>query len=163
MFVFKQVKLLFCNKLLYDQAKYIVKPQKVKYSMSQWHDMHFQERIRTILGDIQYCRPDHHMAPPFLTAYQIAIEFAQRYPDDFQRTGLQIGGRGIGEHNSLAQYIAHELSTRIGNREIQDIEGSFLSNKHLTELSFVDFESAPITSSLTESQYDLSMFRLRPN
>jgi hypothetical protein len=127
--------------------------------MSRWEDMRFEERTRSILRDTQYIRPDHHMAPPFLTAYQIAIEFAHRFPDDFQRTGLQIGGQGIGEHNSLAQYIARELSRRIQNREIQDFQGSFLSNNHLTRVSF-DSYGAPIDSSLTDSQFDLSMFRL---
>lgn len=128
--------------------------------MSRWEEMQFEERIRSILDEIQYVRPDHHMAPPFLTAYQIAIEFACRFPDDFQTTGLPVGGQGIGEHNSLAQYIAHELSRRIQSQEIRDIQGGFLSNKHLMGISF-DNCGTRIDSSLTEGQFDLSMFRLK--
>ena len=127
--------------------------------MSRWEEMQFEERIRTILRETQYYLPDHHLAPPFLTAYQIAIEFALRFPDDFQRTGLQVGGRDIGEHNSLAQYIAVELSRRIRDNRITDIQGGFLSNNHLHEISF-DNNGQRLYSSLTESQYDLSMFRL---
>ena len=100
------------------------------------------------------------MVPPFLTAYQIAIEFAEQFPDDVRRTGLPIGGRGTGQHSSLAQYIARELSRRIENHEILDIEGSFLSNRHLVGISF-DNRGAVIDSSLTDSQFDLSMFRMR--
>ena len=128
--------------------------------MSRWEEMHIEGSIRAILRDTEYVRPDHHMAPPFLTAYQIAIEFAHRFPDDFQSTGLQVGGQGIGEHSSLAQYIAGELSRRIKNHEIPDIEGGFLSNRHLTGISFNN-DGTVIDSSLTDSQFDLSMFRLK--
>jgi len=131
--------------------------------MSRWEEMQFEDKIRSILRETQYVvRPDHHMAPPFLTAYQIAIEFAHRFPDEFQRTGLRIGGQGLGEHNSLAQYIARELSRRIQspNPEIRDIQGGFLSNKHLLGISF-DNDGTRIDSSLTDSQFDLSMFRLK--
>ncbi len=129
--------------------------------MSRWEEMQFEEKIRTILKKTKYIvRPDHHMAPPFLTAYQIAIEFAYRFPDDFRGTGLPIGGQGVGEHNSLAQYIARELSRRIESQEIRDIQGGFLSNNHLMGISFDNYGTR-IDSSLTDSQFDLSMFRLK--
>ena len=128
--------------------------------MSQWEDFRFEERICEILQEVTYYRENHHFGRPFLTAYQIAIEYARRYPDDFRQMGLQIGGRGIGERNSLAQYIAGQLSQRMQSGELPDFEGGFISNNHLLEISFEN-DNQRITSSLTDTEYDLSMFRLR--
>jgi len=63
--------------------------------MSQWEDFAFEERIRQILQEVTYYREDHHMGRPFLTAYQIAIEYAHQYPTDYNQIGLPIGGSGI--------------------------------------------------------------------
>ena len=128
--------------------------------MSQWEDFRFEERIRQILQEVTYYREDHHFGRPFLTAYQIAIEYARRYPDDLNQIGLQIGGSGIGERNSLAQYIAGQLSQRMQSGALPDFEGGFISNNHLLEISFGN-ENQRIISSLTDTAYDLSMFRLR--
>lgn len=127
--------------------------------MSQWEDFRFEERIREILQEVTYYRENHHFGRPFLTAYQIAIEYARRYPDDFRQMDLQIGGRGIGERNSLAQYIAGQLSQRMQSGALLDFEGGFISNNHLLEISFEN-DNQRITSSLTDTEYDLSMFRL---
>lgn len=45
--------------------------------MSQWEDFRFEERIRQILQEVTYYREDHHFGRPFLTAYQIGIEYAR--------------------------------------------------------------------------------------
>lgn len=127
--------------------------------MSLWEEFNFEERIREILQNVTYYRDTHQFGRPFLTAYQIAIEYAHRYPNDFIRIGLQIGGRGIGERNSLAQYIAGQLSRRM-SEELPDFEGGFISNNHLVEISF-EHDGHRIISSLTNTMYDLSMFRLR--
>jgi hypothetical protein len=103
---------------------------------------------------------DHHFGRPFLSPYQIAIEYASRYPHDYKKTGLAIGGKGIGESNSLAKYIAGKLSRIIKSGELSDIEGGFISNNHLNEISFKN-GSIRIKSSLTDTKYDLSIFRLR--
>lgn len=128
--------------------------------MSQWNNLKFEERIREILQEVVYYREDHHFGRPFLSPYQIAIEYASRYPADYRETGLDIGGKGIGESNSLAKYIAGQLSRRIQSGELSDIEGGFISNNHLNEISFKN-GSIKITSSLTDTEYDLSIFRLR--
>jgi hypothetical protein len=110
--------------------------------------------------ETRYYRDDHHFGRPFLTPYQIAIEFARRHPVDFKAIGLPIGGAGTGEYNSLAQYIAQQLSQRMLKGELPDFEGGFISNNHLVEMSF-DYEARTIVSSLTNTEYDLSLFRLR--
>ncbi|MCH8296706.1 MAG: hypothetical protein IH873_01435 [Chloroflexi bacterium] len=127
--------------------------------MTQWDQFQFEDRIRQILRETTYDRPDHHFGRPFLTPYQIAIEFAHLYPDDVRSIGLPIGGKGTGQHNSLSQYIAGILSRKIQAGDLDDIEGGFISNSHLLEIAF-DHNGERIESSLTESQYDLSIFRL---
>ena len=129
--------------------------------MSDWERYHFEERIRDILKSVKYYDPKHHMNPPFLTAYQIAIEFNDRHPEVAKEKQLQVGGAGIGERTSLSQYIAGELSSRIKRGRIAGIEGSFLSNMHLKMLSFKNDDKL-VVSSLTKTQYDLSQFRLLP-
>ena len=127
--------------------------------MSNWQDYNFEQKIEIILSDIKNFKPEHHFGRPFLTAYQLAIEFAHRFPEDVSRLAYQIGGEGIGERVSLAQYLAGQLSDRIKTGEIKNIEGGFLSNNHLSEISF-DNNSQLIKSSLTKTQFDLSLFRL---
>ena len=128
--------------------------------MSQWQEYNLEEKITQILSDVPDYAPDHHLGRPFLTAYQIAIEFAHRYPEDFARLGFPVGGIGIGQRSSLAQYLAKRLSDGIKAERITHIAGSFLSNQHLNDIYF-DNDGESIRSSLTSTQFTLSMFRLR--
>ena len=127
--------------------------------MSLWQEHEFENKLRTILRDVPDFLETHHFGRPFLTAYQIAIEFAKLFPETTALLGLPIGGKGIHQKNSLAQYLARELSRRIKNREIVNIEGRFLSNLHLNDISFNQADDI-IYSSLTDTQFTLSMFRL---
>ena len=126
--------------------------------MSFWVDNNIEDRINQILSDVE--DEGHHFGRPFLTAYQLAIEFASRYPDIVARLGKQIGGAGTGEHTSIAQYLALELSKQIKRDPDYAIEGAFISNRYVRELSY-EHNNETITSSLTGTQYSLSMFRLR--
>jgi hypothetical protein len=127
--------------------------------MSFWEDNNIGDRINQILSDVE--DEGHHFGGrPFLTAYQLAIEFADRYPDIVTRLGKQVGGAGIGERTSLAQYLALELSRQIRDNPDYPVEGAFISNRYVRELSY-DYNNETITSSLTGTQYSLSMFRLR--
>ena len=128
--------------------------------MSYWQEYDVERKIVSILSEIQYYRPDHHFGRPFITAYQLAIEYARQFPDDVTRLGYPIGGEGIGERVSVAKYLSGQLSERIRNGEITSIEGGFLSNSHLSEIVF-DNQGQPLRSSLTKTQFDLSMYRLR--
>ena len=131
--------------------------------MSFWDDYTVEDNIRAILRDVRYTpKPNHHFGRPFITAYQLAIEYDMRFPELRRQHRWPIGGRGSGEHQSLAQRLARELSGRIRNGSIQDIEGGFLSNCRLNDISF-NSPSSPcgiIHSSATQSSYDTSMFRL---
>jgi hypothetical protein len=99
-----------------------------------------------------------------LTAYQLAIKVDQARPSIRTALGTQLGGKGVGEHSSFAQYLARELSARIkkanqsGNRF--PVEGAFVSNEHLVALTYRSGSGDEVTSSLTGSGFDLSLFRL---
>lgn len=128
--------------------------------MSLWQELTIEDKVTQILRDIAEAAPEHHLGPPFLTAYQIAIEFANRHPDDAKKLGFPIGGTGIGRRNSLAQYLAGQLSRNIRAEQLTHIEGGFLSNQHLNDISF-NTGAETIHSSLTNTGFTLSMFRLR--
>ena len=125
--------------------------------MSTWNDFHIEPRIREIL-DVRPHSEGHHFGRPFLTAYQIAIAFAERHEQDLDDIGKEIGGRGTGLSHSLAQYFARELSHRLRTRRLPGIEGRFLHGAHLKTLEYRsprgDIESS------TGKAADLSMFRL---
>lgn len=99
-------------------------------------------------------------ARPFLTAYQIAIEFARRHPAITEALGHPIGGVGSGKHYSLSAYVASILSEMVKREPGGPVEGGFLSNLHLHTVQF-EHEDAIIASSLTSTPFTLSMFRIR--
>ena len=126
--------------------------------MSIWINYNIEERLRAILAAQSV---NHHFGSHlFITAYQLAIEFERNHPKDFAAIGMPIGGEGTGTPNSFSQYTARELSQRIKAGSITDIEGSFLGNLNLHEITF-DSPSGLVTSSLTGSQYPVSIYRLR--
>ena len=125
--------------------------------MSQWDQLRMDNKITEIL-DVQSHDPGHHFGRPFLTPYQIAIRFQQLFPQDFQTIGKPVGGKGTGQHDSLAQYIALELSKRIKHSHITNIEGRFLHRENLHTLKYEAV--GQIIESSSMQAYDLSMFRL---
>lgn len=129
---------------------------------SQWEQYDIENKIRAILRRVTSHDPAHHFGRPFLTAYQLAIAYDQHHHQDVVEMGYQIGGLGIDEQVSLTQYLANQLSRRIKGGHIRDIEGVFLSNDHLHDIFFKKSEGNEIIqSSLTQTQYPLSMFRIR--
>ena len=111
---------------------------------------------------MQYYKPDHHFGTPYVTPYQLAIMFKNRFPEDFERMGYPIGGEGTGVQFSLASYLAGQLSRKLERKELPNIEAGFLSNIHLSGVT-LDDGGEPVTSTATDSQYDLSLFRLSMN
>ena len=125
--------------------------------MTTWEEFSIEARVREIL-DVPPREPGHHYGRPFLTAYQIAISFAERFPTDHGFIGKQIGGKGTGPSQSLAQYLARELSARIRNHRLPGIEGADLHGTHLKKLEYHSREG--VLESSTGSSSELSMFRL---
>ena len=130
--------------------------------MSHWNDFGMEEKIRKILvGESTPHRKDkadHHFGPSFLTIYQIAILFKEKYPEEFKAIGKPVGGKGKGRGHSLAGYIAKELSDRIG-KEIKDIEGGFISYQYMDGPAFIGKDGERIESSAPHSGNELTIFR----
>jgi hypothetical protein len=131
--------------------------------MSVWARLNILDKVRAVLGDVTIVNPSgHHFGRPFITAYQLAIKLDDAYPEVADELKVEIGGSGTGKHNSLAQYLAGQLSRRIdGEGAAFPVEGAFLSKDHLKSLQYATADREPITSSL--NGYDTSMFRLRAN
>lgn len=131
--------------------------------MSVWESESVQDAVVEVLGAVHLNNPQgHHFGRPYLTAYQLAIEVDASHPNVRAALGVEVGGTGAGERSSLAQYLARELSRRI-NRANQafPVEGAFVSNEHLTALSYRKSDGREMTSTLTGTGFDLSLFRLR--
>ena len=83
--------------------------------------------LKQILKDCPEYKRDHHLGRPFMSAYQIAIRFAEKHPQHPQVRNRKLGGQGEGPEQSLAQRIARFLSKAVKNKE-PDIEGGFISH-----------------------------------
>lgn len=131
--------------------------------MSVWERLSVVDKVCEALGHVTLVNPGgHHFGRPFMTAYQLAIALDHAHPEVAEELGVGVGGAGTGSRNSLARYLARELSARI-KHDSNDfpVEGAFLSNDHVAVLTFVGPDGVPRTSSVTDSGYDLSLFRLR--
>ena len=124
---------------------------------SSWDSLSMEDKVVQVLSDIIYHYPNHHFGRPFLTAYQLAILINERFPDTFLSFGHSIGGRDSGVSYNFTSYLAGQLSERIRNGVITNVEKGFLSNSKLEEIEFIDAD-AKVVSSLTDTQFDLLMF-----
>ena len=129
--------------------------------MSVWARLDVLDKVCEALDDVTIVNPSgHHFGRPFMTAYQLAIKLDAAHPEVADELRVDIGGSGIGKHNSLAQYLAGQLSRRIGEPDVaRRVEGAFLSKDHLKSLRYAAEDDEPITGS--HNGYDLSLFRLR--
>jgi hypothetical protein len=124
--------------------------------VSTWNDLDLAVAIHTILDQVQPSQVHPHLGRPYLTPYQIAIELNRSFPHIVRQLNKPLGGRGVERRDSVAQYVALELSRRIRRGELPTIEGALLSDHDVTQVAFSD----GIASSATGC-YDLSMYRLR--
>ncbi len=125
--------------------------------MSIWQEHSIETRIREILASV----PDegHHFGRPFLSAYQIAIAFDQRFRSVADSIAKPVGGKDTGRHDSLAKYFANQLSRYIRQGTLPGIEGRFLNGRFLGTLEYNN-GSETVASSLGAA--NLSIFRLSP-
>jgi len=123
--------------------------------MSQWETLNMEDKIRGILRNLQTYAPDE-FGMMYVSPYQIAIELDE---ETRAALGMPVGGAGAGPNNSIAQYIAHQLSLRIKSGEITDIEGAWLAKQHTHEVSFKHGEQKIVATGGVDAV--ISMFRLR--
>lgn len=131
--------------------------------MSIWEEHGLTEKISDVISAVHLNTDEPHpFGRPYVTAYQIAIALEAMFPETVRSIGKPVGGKGIGQHNSLAQYLAGELSRQIkAQREDHPIEGAFVSNEHVSEIRYERDSGESVVSSLTGTPYDLAVFRLR--
>jgi hypothetical protein len=124
-----------------------------------------EDAVHAALEEVQLAEPARDHLRPFLTAYQLAIKVHRRLPELADQLDVGIGGEGSGQYNSLAQYLAGQLSRRIKAAQQQgeafDIEGALLSNVDVSAMSFRHPDGGRIDSSNVGAGYDLALFRLR--
>lgn len=125
---------------------------------THWEKHDIEQRIVAILRDVQPYIKDHRFGRPFLTAYQLAIEFDRRHPEVRRALELQVGGTGIGEQTSLASYLSGQLARRINSGKLATVEGALLSDKALRSMTF-RYGSQTIESSLAGYGMDMALFR----
>ncbi|MBB4910543.1 hypothetical protein [Actinophytocola algeriensis] len=119
-----------------------------------------ENAVRRALGEVTYAEPGReHLGLPYITAYQLAIKV--RRIDPSVAPELEVGGEGIGQRQSLAQFLARELSQRIKRDETYFVEGAQLSSAAMTVMTFRHPDGRVISNSLISAGYDTSMFRLR--
>ena len=80
--------------------------------------------------------------------------FVEQDQDLCEKLGMPLGGKDSGEGETLARYLANQLSRRIQEGEIEDIEGAFLSVKSIKHLAFTQ----DVVATATEP---FSLFRLK--
>lgn len=131
--------------------------------MSIWSDHDVEAKIVEVLTGLPTINDAHHFGRPFMSAYQLAIELHRLHPDVAEALDQPVGGAGVGQRNSLAQYLARQLSGRIRDDPHYMVEGAFISNRDVMELRYQATDGTPMRSSLTGSGFDLSLFRLRPD
>lgn len=130
--------------------------------MSIWNENDLDEKVLEILRDAASESQQAHMGIPFVTAYQLAIGLSERYPETVAAIGKPVGGSGTGGKNSLAQYLANELSKQIKARgKMHPVEGAFLSTRYVKTMTYQRVDGSDLVSSLTGTGFPLSMFRIR--
>ena len=78
----------------------------------------------------------------FISAYQLAIFLDKNHRPLLDSLGYpkNIGGKGLGKHDSLAKRIARDLSAETKNNLQFDIEIAFFCTNELEQFSFRDEE-----------------------
>ena len=128
--------------------------------MVKWEELELEKKIIEVLSMPEFENKPYLMKS-YLTPYQIAIELTRKYPGIAKKMGMKIGGKGIGVHTSLAQYISRMLSTKIKNKEIQNIERAFISMKDITDMIFRNAANNKTIHPSKANHNTISMYRMK--
>ena len=122
------------------------------------HDFNIDD-LQRILETCPEYEADHHLNRLFMSAYQIAIRFAEEYPEHRLVRTLLPGGEGTGTHQSLAQRIARFLSQAIHDDRAGRIEGGFISHAYVEDFTF-RHPRGPVRVSTLRTAHAHSIFRV---
>jgi hypothetical protein len=105
--------------------------------VSKWDQNDLTAKVVEVLQGVRRNNDQHHFGRPYITAYQLAFELQRVYPETVEAIGKPLGGSGVGQHDSVAQYLANELSRRIKTQGLEcPVEGAFLSNQNVRSMTF---------------------------
>ena len=124
--------------------------------MSKWKDLDMVDKLTSILEDkYTYTHPEENGGQPFVTPYQLAFDFNDRYPDAVKTLGYEnkIGGEGSGHTDTLSRYIAKNLITNIKAGHITHIEFAFINTNRNMQFKYNDEN--------VKASPDISMYRLK--
>jgi hypothetical protein len=125
--------------------------------VTKWDELNVLDKVHEALAEVK--APDNGSGRPYLTAYQLAIKVDRAHPDLKHHFGGAVGGAGIGQHNSLTEYLAGRLTQLAGGDF--PIERVSLSNVDVATMTFKATGGGEITNSLLGTEYPTSLFRLR--
>ncbi len=129
-------------------------------SDSMWNQYGLLDKTRAILSEFIQSDP-HTFGQPFVSVYQIAILFTERYPQDVQAINKQMSGVGEGVEvaDSLPAYLAHQLSQNIKNGNITDIDAAWLSTHDINHINF-SYQRRELKGTGNSTYKGYSLFRL---
>jgi hypothetical protein len=125
--------------------------------VTKWEEFDVLEKVCEALAEV--AAPANGSGRPYLTAYQLAIKVDRAHPDLKGHFGGQVGGVGIGQHNSLTEYLAGRLTQLAGDDF--PVERASLSGDDVATMSFKATGGGEIANSLLGTEYPTSLFRLR--
>lgn len=123
--------------------------------MSIWKEECVDDKIAESLREL------NAVGDNFVTAYQLAIQFAKDHGEVVDKLDLKIGGEGTGERQSLASYLAREIRRHKRAGDMGEVDMAFLSNKCIEDIYFKDGEGETFKSSIKGGDKEISMFRLK--
>ena len=123
-----------------------------------WEQYDFTGKVIEVLSRFQTQQNDRAAEPTFLTAYQLAIELKEGYAAGIDLPDWPVGGEGLGEYNSLAQYLARYLPPKVRNGEIDRIQVAYISHEHMTALGFSTRSGPPVRASTLSSEEAQTIF-----
>ena len=115
--------------------------------------------LRAILKQCRKRKDTNHLGRPFMSAYQIAIRFADAHPQHPLVMNLNVGGEDTGPKPSLANRIARFLSEEIKEGRVGDIESGVISHDLIEDLYF-DCHGRKVRPSGLKTAAGHSIFRL---
>lgn len=87
--------------------------------MTIWEQHDLTTKVVEVLHGVHCNNDQHHFGRPYITAYQLAIELQRVHPETADAIGKPLGGSGVGQHNSLAQYLSRTSSHGGSRRRAQ--------------------------------------------
>lgn len=123
---------------------------------TNWARHNVTELIRQILRSVPP-EPVYGTGRPFMTTYQIAIEFTRRFPTEAAALAPATGGAGQGPF-ALTVYLARWLPQEIGNGDAADLELRFLSPANMSRLEF-DNNGTSLPATTHAAGFNGTMFR----